>query len=148
MSSYQVDTYPKPVGYNVSEGSMEEPARRDHEHNLIVETFRSLNGLLVNGWTDVNGKFGLDPMGFVHIEGRVDAGTVAAGTTIFTLPVGYRPPINLRHLALTNTGAQACGIVINANGTVTTSGFAAVANLYFNSIFEASRETLVINKFV
>lgn len=48
---------------------------------------------MVNGWVNYGTSlaFMKDPHGFVHIKGELQAGTLTAGTTIFTLPVGYRP---------------------------------------------------------
>ncbi len=51
-----------------------------------------------NGWTNFGGDwstmaFAKDAAGFVHLKGTISAGTFE--TTIFTLPVGYRPAQNL-----------------------------------------------------
>jgi hypothetical protein len=48
----------------------------------------------VNSWVNFDGGYNLtgyykDSLGIVHIKGRAKSG--AAGTTIFSLPAGYRP---------------------------------------------------------
>lgn len=52
---------------------------------------------LLNGWGGFNqngyttARFFKDSMGYVHIDGLIKGGSVVAGTTVFVLPVGYRP---------------------------------------------------------
>ena len=53
----------------------------------------------VNGWVDYGSAFGSpgyykDSLGNVHIRGLIKSGTSSTGTTMFTLPVGYRPSLN------------------------------------------------------
>lgn len=43
-----------------------------------------------SGWADA--AFWKDPLGFVHLRGLIKSGTV--GSTAFTLPPGYRPPVS------------------------------------------------------
>jgi hypothetical protein len=58
-----------------------------------------------NGWVNFGGvyspvSFRKDSAGVVHIQGLVKSGTL--GTTIFTLPGGYRPSIQLLNAVLTS----------------------------------------------
>ncbi|MWV44578.1 hypothetical protein GRF59_13165 [Paenibacillus sp. HJL G12] len=52
---------------------------------------------LLNGWVSYNNsgyttvRFFKDSLGFVHIDGLIKNGSILAGTTVFVLPVGYRP---------------------------------------------------------
>jgi hypothetical protein len=72
--------------------------------------------------------------GIVRLDGTVytTVGTAEpAGTTMFTLPVGYRPTIRKRFVGLTNAVGYAAGgtvIMANPNGTVT-NGTAATSVL-------------------
>lgn len=55
---------------------------------------------LLNGWVNYdsawdNVAYCLDSDGFVHVKGMIRTGTTAANTTLFTLPVGYRPARNM-----------------------------------------------------
>lgn len=80
---------------------------------------------LLNGW--VNYGAGLattgymkDSMGFVHIKGFIKSGVATSGTSIFVLPVGYRPLETLYYTTSSN-GALAWGS-IGTNGAVAISG--------------------------
>lgn len=50
-----------------------------------------LNGWLNRGGTEEIVGYIKDDFGFVHIKGTIDSGIDTAGTTIFQLPIGYRP---------------------------------------------------------
>lgn len=89
---------------------------------------------LSNGWTaftsggiETTAAYMIDSRGFVHLRGNIMGGTVAA--TIFTLPVGFRPPSSRLFLvASQNSSNQAAYgrvdvyvdgqvYVVNANNT-------------------------------
>ena len=54
---------------------------------------------LQNGWQASSPvKFYKDEFGVVHVTGYIHSGTTSAGTTLFTLPVGYRPDITTNGL--------------------------------------------------
>lgn len=55
-----------------------------------------------------------DPFGFVHLQGAAKSGT--AGTSIFTLPAGYRPAADLEFPISNSTGASS--LLVTASGTV------------------------------
>jgi hypothetical protein len=51
---------------------------------------------LLNGWVNFGGSeaiigFYKDELGMVRLKGTIKSGTATAGTTLFYLPVGYRP---------------------------------------------------------
>jgi hypothetical protein len=81
-------------------------------------------GALENGWlavgTGPNPSFGKDALGFVHLRGRIRAGTL--GTSAFTLPAGFRPA---------ETEGFGTGTIFGGNSTpcivsVTTAGLVQV----------------------
>jgi hypothetical protein len=91
----------------------------------------------VNGWVDYGS--GYSPSGFrklsnglVILRGLVANGTA---TTIFTLPVGYRPAIVMLYIAATNIAALACRIDISPGGVLThsggNSGWISMSNICF-----------------
>jgi len=65
---------------------------------------------LQNGWTSwgaghANVGYLRDPMGYVVLRGVGRAGTLTDGTTIFTLPTGYRPSFISQHHVYGTSGA-------------------------------------------
>lgn len=67
-------------------------------------------------------RYWRDSAGSVHVEGLVKSGTI--GTTVFTLPAGYRPSKPLVFAADTNSGhgrvdVTDAGLVIAVSGGVT-----------------------------
>lgn len=140
---------PRSVGYEPRLGVHEEFAKLDHVHAIIVERWHYVeNTELQNGWTNPVGTVGVfrflrDPMGFVHIEGKLDAGTVATNTVIYTLPVGYRPQAGHRFPVVTATGGALATLLIQETGNIVVGGVAVTTNLYFSGIiFEADREQI------
>lgn len=76
---------------------------------------------LVNSWVNVGGTAATagylkDPIGFVHLRGRIHGGT--SGSTAFTLPAGYRPSATDYYSGVIATGASPGYVVIEADGTV------------------------------
>lgn len=90
-----------------------------------------------NSWTnfdlslDTRARFWKDPMGLVHIEGTLAAGTVPAAA--FTLPAGYRPAFSHRFSAVSNTGASRVDIAPTGQVVPTTGGntFFALGHIVF-----------------
>jgi len=77
-----------------------------------------------NSWVNADAAqqtvaFTKDQWGWVEIKGQVDTGT--NGTTIFTLPSGYRPPLDATFpsVGLTGLTPTAGFIVVDSTGTVT-----------------------------
>lgn len=82
------------------------------------------NATLANSWVNYGGNYA--PAGYtkgaddiVSLQGLIRNGTVTSGTTLFTLPVGYRPIDVTMCSVVTNPDAIA-RIDINTNGTVVT----------------------------
>jgi hypothetical protein len=87
-----------------------------------------------NGWGNQAGydavAFRKDPFGRVWIRGAVSGG--ATGTTIFTLPAGYRPVAADYHVTLGDSGAAGNYIYISTAGLV--QGTRAGGTLYLPTI--------------
>jgi hypothetical protein len=71
-----------------------------------------------NSWANVSGRpaaFWRDPLGFVHLRGRIDSGSV--GDAAFTLPPGLRPPQAATFAVVSNDAMGA--VEVGTDGTVT-----------------------------
>lgn len=81
---------------------------------------------LKNGWYNVSDersplRFFKDAQGVVHLQGRIKGGNTKWGTTIFTLPEGYRPKcLTYGHVSLDNY--EIGHVRIEVNGDVRRSG--------------------------
>jgi hypothetical protein len=92
---------------------------------------------LVNSWVNYPGNmpagYYKDSFGIVHIQGMVKSGAI--GSTIFTLPVGYRPSAGF-NVATASNGAYG-EIAIDANGVVTatvgSNTWVSLMNIQFRS---------------
>lgn len=89
-------------------GALGEPAFQNSWINTDAVNFNSAS-------------FYKDPGGIVYLKGLVSGGT---STTIFQLPVGYRPTKNM-YLAATDTLASHAEVSINFQGLVGRNGFAS-----------------------
>lgn len=79
-------------------------------------------------------RFWKDPMGIVWLEGLVALGTI--GTTIFTLPAGYRPGSGMMWATSTSTGYGRVDVAPTGN-VVSQSG----GNGYFSlSVIDFKQE--------
>ena len=79
---------------------------------------------LQNSWVIYSGFFSepgywKDDFGVVHLRGVVKDGVVAPATPVFTLPVGYRPPLTEIFAIPTSTGYGA--LYVNVDGLVSIS---------------------------
>lgn len=63
-------------------------------------------------------RFWKDPMGIVHLEGLVKNGTI--GTTIFTLPAGYRPSNGQLFVSISNGAIGRIDVAPTGNVVATT----------------------------
>ena len=91
---------------------------------------------LANGWVNYGTPYDTagyrkDPLGRVHLKGLVKNGT--AQTTIFTLPVGYRPAADKLFLVQTGAGASA-RLEVNSNGTVVAAANTVSGNLSLEGV--------------
>lgn len=81
---------------------------------------------LQNSWVNygttfyAGAAFLKDGRGIVRLQGVIKNGTVTTGILLFTLPVGFRPPLNTKHPVLANSnGTPVHGeIEIATDGTV------------------------------
>lgn len=85
--------------------------------NIVDET--PISPTLRNGWTNFgNGAMPVgywkDSKGYIHMRGLVKGGTV--NSSIFELPIGYRPIANEYYLTLSD--GQIGGILITSGGNV------------------------------
>jgi hypothetical protein len=100
-----------------------------HPASLTTEDVEALipaNGVWVapslqNGWVDYGAgiqgvQYMKDANGFVHIRGVMKDGTASAGTLVFTLPVGFRPPARIHIVAIANEDVEAMDLY--ADGSV------------------------------
>jgi hypothetical protein len=63
-------------------------------------------------------QFTKDPMGNVWMRGRCNRGGAATGTTVFTLPAGYRPSVNVDGVPIFGLGGVLGNALINTAGEV------------------------------
>jgi len=82
-----------------------------------VENYKDVT--FENSWANVSGEatvqYYKDPYSVVRIKGAADSGT--NGTTVFTLPSGYRPTEKLKFVTTKLTGVIGV-ITIDTDGTV------------------------------
>lgn len=64
-------------------------------------------------------SYRLTPSNNVEFKGAALNAAAAAGQTMFTLPVGYRPPVTRSMLSYCRSVAAGAGFSINTNGVVT-----------------------------
>lgn len=86
-----------------------------------------------NSWTfnTNNVKFKIDASGFVCFEGIATGG--ASGTTVFTLPVAYRPAFSKRFVAVSFIDNQGV-ISIGTNGNVVITLPGGAASTYLDNV--------------
>lgn len=87
---------------------------------------------LSNFWVDFGGVYATagyykDDMSVVRLKGVIKNGTIAAGTILFTLPVGYRPSLDIILTSLSSSAGTATPIAIevSAAGVVKIGSFNA-----------------------
>jgi len=104
---------------------------------------------LQNGWVNYSPSSGdpnwqgagylTDSLGRVHTNGLVRAGTVTSPTTMFTLPVGLRPP---EYLHMLNTVSGSVGhFGVNSNGNIEAKGYTNTYSSLQSMFYPAGRAT-------
>lgn len=90
----------------------------DARHEVGDDGEPAFNGTWANyDATNEVASFYRDPFGRVHLAGLVKSGT--SGTTIFSLPGGYRPRARESFVVITGNPGDALGRVdVDANGNV------------------------------
>lgn len=107
---------------------------------LVGTTPAWITPTLAGAWTNYGAPFGTpgymkDALGFVHLKGLVKSGAV--GSTIFTLPAGYRPAEQLIFAGLGDGAVVRVDVL--ANGVVqyglgaATSTYTSLQNIYFKA---------------
>jgi hypothetical protein len=76
---------------------------------------------LQNSWMDFASgwappRYSISDDGYVQLQGRIKSGTITGGTTVTTLPVGFRPSNAVDFVVPTNAGTGQ--FFVNSNGTV------------------------------
>jgi hypothetical protein len=112
------------------------------EYNAIVAEITTPGWLtlpLVNGWTGtLRYRKLLVPGNTVQLSGTIVAGTKTNGTTVGTLPVGWRPivsqDVSVSCDTLT-TGGQAPHANILTTGAINCWGVGAASGMAFNGFF-------------
>jgi hypothetical protein len=91
---------------------------------------------LSSPWTaNVTPQYMKDANGFVHIRGSAAGGSSAqATTTIFTLPIGYRPGISDFYIALGTSGSAGHFLYITTAGLVQGTTTVGGDVLFFNGV--------------
>jgi hypothetical protein len=97
---------------------------------LDIRTIKWIEVTFLNSWVNYgqgyNGAgYCKDGMGFVHLRGLVKDGTI--DTTVFTLPVGYRPSAHELNIVMTNYNVFG-RLDVNNNGDVV--AFAPSSNVW------------------
>lgn len=139
---------PRPVGYATEAGRSPNPAPIDHSHRIEVEDWKSLE--LQNDWIDYEGehppaRYLLDPVGFVHLEASLKDGTITDGTTIASLPIGYRPKYKVPFVGYGSTGVIFTGEIRPDGDILGLNGLDATFTT-FSAYFEADRNVFAQNR--
>ena len=79
---------------------------------------------LLNGWVDYGGLsapagYHKDALGYVHLRGDIKSGTTTPFTTLFTLPVGYRPAFVINAATVSNSAFGWIVVLTNGNVQIT-----------------------------
>jgi hypothetical protein len=84
-----------------------------------------INLTLQNSWLNYGASYGkaryrTNNNGEVEIKGSIKSGTTTVGTTIATLPSGYRPPSDMTFVVVSSTGASdvLSRVTIRTNGII------------------------------
>jgi hypothetical protein len=77
-----------------------------------------------NSWTNYDASsweeagYMKDSLGFVHVRGFLKGGTTTPGTTVFTMPAGYRPLKNSYYPGGMNSSSAYTSWQVTPNGEV------------------------------
>lgn len=90
----------------------------------VINIENKLSLTLQNGWVGpaapyTPAAYRKDPMGFVHLMGRIGGGTATMGTIIATLPAAYAPRYRMSFPVVTNNGSDQIGqLDIDTSGNI------------------------------
>ena len=98
---------------------------------------------LLNGWVDFdslrNFRYFKDNFGVVHFSGSIKSGTVTNATSLFFLPLGYRPQ-KIAYFIVSNGGSVFANITVGNDGNVTlysdsvSSAILSLDNISFKAV--------------
>lgn len=97
------------------------------------------NLTLLNSWVNFNAathataQYMKDNEGVVHVRGVIKDGTAVAGTVLFTLPAGFRPPLQL--IMVCNGNGVFEYVDVKANGDVALGEASSAVYFAFNFSF-------------
>lgn len=112
--------------------------------SLSPTTIRTTALTLQNSWVNFSGTTDeavfWKTAGMVYLQGIISGGTATNGTTIATLPTGYRPPKNVYLPVLTASAApptapNPAGVYITSAGDIKTFANCAAGYLSFAGVF-------------
>lgn len=112
----------EPVTFLRLDGTLDEPARKDHKHDIQQPEMGFPT--FVGNWenydlTDfMDVRFYKLPTGIVHIEGAMKNGFTATNSLIFTLPEGYRPSDKVYFVVAINAAVAYGVIYVEKDGSV------------------------------
>lgn len=97
---------------------------------------------MLNSWSDYGSgyeeaSYWKDACGVVHIAGFISGGTIADGTVIFNLPVGYRPRASEKFIVVSLNAVCIIDIYTNGNVTIRTganSGWLSLSGIQFRAV--------------
>ena len=96
---------------------------------------------MLNGWVDntlaTGAKYFKDEFGIVHLSGDIISGAIAVGTTLLTLPVGYRPRNNFPVQGINFYANQGVVLQLYTDGTFAIATALTSSGLRFNLSFRA-----------
>jgi hypothetical protein len=94
---------------------------------------------LLNGWVNYgapydNAGYRKEPAGLVRLRGVIKNGTIANGTVLFNLPVGYRPSAQRSIPSYQGGADDAIRLEVATNGDVSATGLANNFNLLLDGV--------------
>jgi hypothetical protein len=108
---------------DASRGTQTPPTSNTTGTVIAIENRQSL--VLQNGWVGPAAPYTppayrKDPMGFVHLMGRISSGSTTQNVVIATLPTGYAPRFTMSFPVVTNNGSgdQTGQISIDSSGNI------------------------------
>jgi lysophospholipase L1-like esterase len=90
---------------------------------------------LQNSWVSYGAPYATNPAAYidhaktVHVSGVIKSGTTTAGTLLFTLPAGMRPPAEVVCIGAGSTGTVQFSIATSGQVTLRTTGDATLTSL-------------------
>lgn len=107
--------------YNEVNTHLAESVHQGNPHGIDAKANKEqpawINATLQNGWTGWI-RYRKNEIGQLELIGRISPGTKAAGTTIASIPVGFRPTAHKYITIFTDNGGTISGLVALSNGQI------------------------------